>query len=264
MPQITTSNNIASKAVIHPEFQTEGDGFMKLGDIKGEFASAPKPLALMLSDWLSAGLSRVQRDGQTFIEGPDGQLLGPISGEGVFKPQAIDNQAGDIAGDNRFSNGIDPVGLAVRGPLSDMTSKANDFGSFEPRANDFGSFEPRVNEFGSFEPQVGDIPVQQVNGSIAAFEPTDSLVNFAGADARVDTEQDAFSGMNQGFATSPVNELRSDNRFVIEPMETITSFGAAMNASPEIGALNGLTASMIDPGGSPTFAQAPITDGLAL
>jgi len=275
MPQITTSNNITSKAVIHPEFQTEGDGFMKLGDIKGEFASAPEGIgadALRLA--VRGPLSRVQRDGQTFIEGPDGQLLGPISGEGVFKPQAIDNQASVIAGDNRFSNGIDPVGLAVRGPLSDMTSNANDFGSFEPRANEFGSFEPRANdfgsfelranEFGSFEPQVGDIPVQQVNGSIAAFEPTDSLVNFAGADARVDTEQDAFSGMNQGFATSPVNELRSDNRFVIEPMETITSFGAAMNASPEIGALTGLNASMIDPGGSPTFAQAPITDGLAL
>ena len=285
MPQITTSNNIASKAVIHPDFQTESDGFMKLGDIKGEFASAPEAIgADALGLAVRGPLSRVRRDGQTFIEGPDGQLLGPISGEGVFKPQAIDNQAGDIAGDNRFSNGIDPVALAVRGPLSDMTSNANDFGSFEPRANefgsfeprandfgsfephanDFGSFEPRANEFGSFEPQVGDIPVQQVNGSIAAFEPTDSLVNFAGADARVDTEQDAFSGMNQGFATSPVNELRSDNRFVIEPMETITSFGAAMNASPEIGALNGLTASMIDPGGSPTFAQAPITDGLAL
>ena len=285
MPQITTSNNIASKAVIHPDFQTEGDGFMKLGDIKGEFASAPEAIgADALGLAVRGPLSRVQRDGQTFIEGPDGQLLGPISGEGVFKPQAIDNQAGDIAGDNPFSNGIDPVGLAVRGPLSDMTSKANDFGSFEPRANEFGSFEPRANdfggfeprandfgssepranEFGSFEPQVGDIPVQQVNGSIAAFEPTDSLVNFAGADARVDTEQDAFSGMNQGFATSPVNELRSDNRFVIEPMETITSFGAAMNASPEIGALTGLNASMIDPGGSPTFAQAPITDGLAL
>ena len=194
MPQITTSNNIASKAVIHPDFQTEGDGFMKLGDIKGEFASAPEAI------------------------------------------------------------GADALAPAVRGPLSDMTSNANDFGSFELRAN----------EFGSFEPQVGDIPVQQVNGSIAAFEPTDSLVNFAGADARVDTEQDAFSGMNQGFATSLVNELRSDNRFVIEPMETITSFGAAMNASPEIGALTGLNASMIDPGGSPTFAQAPITDGLVL
>ena len=301
MSQITTSNNIASKAVIHPNFQTEGDGFMKLATSK---VNLHQPEAWREAlDWLSAGLSRVQRDGQTFIEGPmgncwdpsvvkvssnprpsthrasswrqplqqridpvggrprplsrvqrdgqtfiegpDGQLLGPISGEGVFKPQAIDNQAGDIAGDNRFSNGIDPVALAVRGPLSDMTSKANDFGSFEPRANefgsfeprandfgsfepranDFGSFEPRANEFGSFEPQVGDIPVQQVNGSIAAFEPTDSLVNFAGADARVDTEQDAFSGMNQGFATSPVNELRSDNRFVIEPMEQSRASG---------------------------------------
>ena len=223
----------------------EADGFMKLGDIRGEFASAREAIdADALGLAVRGPLSRVQRDGQTFIEGPDGQLLGPISGEGVFQPQAIDDQVGVIVEDNHFSNGIDPVGLAVRGPLSYMA--------------------PNADDFGSFETQVGDIPVQQVNGSIAAFEPMDSLVNFAGADARVDTEQDAFSGMNQGFATSPVNELRSDNRFVIEPMETITSFGAAMNASPEIGALTGLNASMIDPGGSPTFAQAPITDGLAL
>ena len=237
MPQITTSNNIASKAVIHPDFQTEGDGFMKLGDIKGEFASAPEAIgADALGLAVRGPLSRVQRDGQTFIEGPDGQLLGPISGEGVFKPQAIDNQAGDIAGDNRFSNGIDPVGLAVGGPLSDMTSNANDFGSFEPRANEFGSFEPRANEFGSFEPQVGDIPVQQVNGSIAAFEPMDSLVNFAGADAPTGTEQDAFSGMNQGFATSPVNELRSDNRFVIEPVNLFQGLDAGgMNYAEAVG-----------------------------
>ena len=278
MSQITTSNNIASKAVIHPNFQTEGDGFMKLGDIKGEFASAPEAIgADALGLAVRGPLSRIQRDGQTFIEGPDGQLLGPISGEGVFKPQAIDNQAGDIAGDNRFSNGIDPVGLAVRGPLSRVQRDGQTFiegpdgqllgpisgeGVFKPQAIDdqvgvivednhfsngidpvglavrgpLSDMAPNADDFGSFETQVGDIPVQQVNGSIAAFEPTDSLVNFAGADTRVDTEQDAFSGMNQGFATSPVNELRSDNRFVIEPVNLFQGLDAgSMNYAEALG-----------------------------
>ena len=32
------------KAIVHPSFQPEADGFMKLGDIKGEFASKHDPL----------------------------------------------------------------------------------------------------------------------------------------------------------------------------------------------------------------------------
>ena len=75
-----------------------------------------------------------------------------------------------------------------------------------------------------------------MNGSIAAFEPMDSLVNFAGAYAPTGTEQDAFSGMNQGFATSPVNELRSDNRFVIEPVNLFQGLDAgSMNHAEAIG-----------------------------
>ena len=59
--------------------------FLKIGGIRGEFASAREAIvADALGLAVRGPLSRVQRDGQTFIEGPDGQLLGPISGEGVF------------------------------------------------------------------------------------------------------------------------------------------------------------------------------------
>ena len=252
----------------------EADGFRKLGDIKGEFASAPEaigadalglavrgPLSDMASNAYDFGSfkPRANEFGSFEPRANDFGSFEPRANDfGSFEPRA--NEFGSFEPRANDFGSFEPRA----NEFGSFEPRANDFGSFKPRANDFGSLEPRANEFGSFEPQVGDIPVQQVNGSIAAFEPTDSLVNFAGADAPVDTEQDAFSGMNQSFATSPVNELRSDNRFVIEPMETIPSFGAAMNASPEIGALTGLNASMIDPGGSPTFAQAPITDGLAL
>ena len=36
MPHFTTFNRFASKAIVHPQYQPEADGFMKLGDIKGE------------------------------------------------------------------------------------------------------------------------------------------------------------------------------------------------------------------------------------
>ncbi len=49
--------------------------------------------------------SLVQHDGQTFYKGPDGQLLGPLGGEGVFKHQDIDAKGSVIVGDNNFMPG---------------------------------------------------------------------------------------------------------------------------------------------------------------
>ncbi|WP_137007065.1 hypothetical protein [Synechococcus sp. UW105] len=50
-------------------------------------------------------LSLVQQDGQTFYKGPGGQLLGPLGGEGVFKPQDIDTKGSVIVDDNHFTTG---------------------------------------------------------------------------------------------------------------------------------------------------------------
>ena len=44
MPHMVTFDNFSNPDVYHPEFQPEGDDFMKLGDIKGEFASKHDPL----------------------------------------------------------------------------------------------------------------------------------------------------------------------------------------------------------------------------
>ncbi len=54
-------------------------------------------------------LSLIQQGGQIYAEGPDGVMLGPISGEGVFKPQGIEYQGSVIVGDNRFMP-VDPDG----------------------------------------------------------------------------------------------------------------------------------------------------------
>lgn len=47
-------------------------------------------------------LSIVQQDGQTYYKGPDGQLLGPLGGEGVFTHQKAVGKSSVIVDDNHF------------------------------------------------------------------------------------------------------------------------------------------------------------------
>ena len=117
MPHITTYTGlIARNQVSQPT-----DAFIKLGDIKGEFQSteftgdsligvgSDSPNDMTGQGDLALGvlgpLSIVQLDGQTFYKGPGGQLLGPLGGEGVFKPQRIEDKGSVIFGDNHFRTG---------------------------------------------------------------------------------------------------------------------------------------------------------------
>ena len=242
MPHITTFDGFASKAVVHPKFQPEGDGFMKLGDIKGE----------LRSDQFGAvrgPLSFVQQDGQTFIKGPEGQLLGPISGEGVFKPQEIDQKGSFIADDNHFTNGADAVGLAVRGPLSDAQPEVDGVTGQNRTAIVHPQYQKEAKGIvhPQYQPEAGNAivhleddalinggqrvgldvgPVNQggeiwTNGGASTLNPDALMQQING------TDQSVFSELDQGFVAAPVNELRSDNRFVIEPMEAMSSFGAS-------------------------------------
>ncbi len=303
MPHITTFDGFASKAVVHPKFQPEGDGFMKLGDIKGElrsdqFGAVRGPLSFVQQDGqafikgpegqllgpisgegvfkpqeidqkgsfiaddnhftngadavglaVRGPLSFVQQDGQTFIKGPEGQLLGPISGEGVFKPQEVDQKGSFIAGDNHFTNGADAVGLAVRGPLSDAQPEVDGVTGQQRTAIVHPQYQKEAKGIvhPQYQPEAGNAivhleddalinggqrvgldvgPVNQggeiwTNGGASTLNPDALMQQING------TDQSVFSELDQGFVAAPVNELRSDNRFVIEPMEAMSSFGAS-------------------------------------
>jgi hypothetical protein len=64
-----------------------------------------------LSHGVPGSFSLVQKDGQTFYKGPDGQLLGPLGGEGVFSSQSLDDKGSVIVGDNHFRTGGDDDAL---------------------------------------------------------------------------------------------------------------------------------------------------------
>ena len=69
------------------------------------------------------------------------------------------------------------------------------------------------------------------NGGASTFgdaQPTaDGIISSLPGDMFGDSREDVFSGLNQGFIAAPVNELRSENRFVFEPMAAMTSFGGS-------------------------------------
>ena len=69
------------------------------------------------------------------------------------------------------------------------------------------------------------------DGGASTFEdaqPTaDGIISSLPGDMFGDSREDVFSGLDQGFIAAPVNELRSENRFVFEPMAAMTSFGGS-------------------------------------
>ena len=206
----------------------QADGYMKLGDIRGEFASAREAIdADALGLAVRGPLSRVQRDGQTFIEGPDGQLLGPISGEGVFKPQAIDNQASVIVDDNRFKPS--PGGDSLTGEDLPMNVWTNGSAT---------SFEDQTTQdFDSNDVVIG--VKETIDWTAANGGPGSSYLTAKAAstnNAYVDEDVDGFMKLDDIKGEFQTTDLRSDNRFVIEPVNLVQGLDAGgMNAAESIG-----------------------------
>ena len=130
--------------------------FMKLGDIKGEFqADELTGTFNALNETTNVRPSKgesisivhpafktgyktdsIDTLSETFGDG-DPRILGPISGEGVFKPQDIDARGSVIVGDNHFTP--DRGGDSLTGDGRPMNVWTNGRAtSFEDRVNDNG------------------------------------------------------------------------------------------------------------------------------
>ena len=187
------------------------------GALNSSFKAASQPVDVITNDYVTGdGSDQLQLNSNLDIPEADGFLkLGDIKGE--FSP-------------SRVADAADPVGLDVRGPLSDAQTNGGPATLIDPEYDELVGVNPEAlidPEYDELE-SVGN----QVNGTI-------------------------------GYEMQAGLDLRSDNRFVIEPMESITSFGASLNATTEFDSPAGLSGSVIDPGGSPNFAQDPVATSLA-
>lgn len=166
-------------------------------------------------------LSRVQLNGQTFIEGPEGQLLGPISGEGVFKPQGVDEQGSVIVGDNHFSQGVDAFALLVRGPLSEVQPEASTEAQAIWTNGGASTFEDRVES---------DL---DANDAVFAMVQSDGFMKLGDIKGEFQA-----STREKGWWTVDGADFRENESTVnaidsFAPMEAMRSVGAFMGTAPE-------------------------------
>ena len=163
-------------------------------------------------------LSLVQQDGQTFYQGPGGQLLGPLGGEGVFKPQDIDTKGSVIVGDNHFTTG--GGGDSLTGEARPMNIWTNGGAS---------TFEDRL--------------IYQADEDLndGAYKVMENIDWTAGSGGPGSSYLTAKIGCNAGpgdstFMTETF-DLGSENRVIGElmPPPEMHSFGASPNPVLELG-----------------------------
>ena len=286
----------------------EADGYMKLGDIKGEFAGAYEssiggfqahaltnrgqkfdldvgPVNQGANVWTTGPVTGFKADdmvSETWLT--DGSLEGYRNGSvtqevGWWTVDGADfrgihqdalsrgSQGGEEAGDSfveppvlkQVSNwdAICDVGTAIK-----QTSVADALINYHPvdahqmgelRSDHIGAFKT-LNETTNFRPQqgantsivhlehdaadtaqIGALKPSHVR-SVAASADNDSIV-YLEEDAIVgNTGANPFSELDQGFVAAPVNEIRSENRFVIEPINLFQGLDAGgMNYAEAIG-----------------------------
>ena len=187
--------------------------------------------------------SLVQQDGQTYYKGPGGQLLGPLGGEGVFKPQDIDTKGSVIVGDNHFTP--DRGGDSLTGEGSPMNIWGNGgasafedrvFGGFD--ANDFHACPNKKSDQDNNDVVIG--VKSNIDWTAANGGPGSSYLAAKTAskvDAYVDADVDGFMKLGDIKGELQTTDLRSDNRFVIErfePLAEMNSFGESLNPAPGI------------------------------
>ena len=227
MPHFTTFNNFASKAIVHPQFQEgskaivhpqfqeaakaivhpqfqpEADGFMKLGDIKGE----------VLVTWREDGAGRftgkqsnwdVICDLGTAIKQPaDLRVNGAVHQNTPMDTHPNDTLLGyPSAGSEQVRLDVGPVNQTANIWTNGGASTFNADALLQQPSDVAGLISPdqmQPAEFFSHNPEW--------------FAPGSSVDSWIEKTFGTGDGEHTFAGISQGNAFAPVNELRSDNRF---------------------------------------------------
>ncbi len=194
---------------------------------------------------------------ETFGDG-DPRILGPISGEGVFKPQDIDAKGSVIFGDNHFTPDRGGDSLTGEGRPTKIWTTGG-ASTFEDRH--VGDYDANDAVFGVRE----NIDWTAANGGPGSSYLT--AKNASQSNAYVDEDVDGFMKLGDIKGELQTTGLRSDNRFVIErfePLAEMTSFGESLNPVFEVGGTAGPGASTFmteKTGANPGQMLSPLSGG---
>ena len=208
---------------------------------------------------------------ETFGEG-DPKILGPLSGNGVFKPQDIDAKGSVIVDDKHFmpgrgseasktdprDPGINPDAIRdlinttddqdCRGRSRPMTIWGN--GDASPLEDSNWIWQDCIDVKSDLDNNDVVIGVKEnIDWTAANGGPGSSYLTAKDAsqsNAYVDEDVDGFMKLGDIRGELQTTDLRSDNRFVIkrfEPLAEMNSFGESPNPVHQLGTNSGPGAS---------------------
>ena len=195
---------------------------------------------------------------ETFGDG-DPRILGPISGEGVFKPQDIDTKGSVIFGDNHFmpDRGGDSL-MGMRHPTGPIGSKIWTNGgasTFEDRP--VGDYDANDAVFGVKE----NIDWTAANGGPGSSYLTAKTASKA--NAYVDEDVDGFMKLGDIKGELQTTDITRENRFFEELIQG-SDFVASTNPVHELGGTAGPCGSSFmteKTGANPGQMLSPLSGG---
>ena len=184
----------AGRAIVHPQFQPEADGFMKLGDIKGEFSPSREVDGISNQQaQLRNGIRDVDVGAEMLLPDTVNRALGGTAGPGgtTFSTGEGGDSLTDAGlGNNSFNQGAglhDSVHCIVGGTMCSAVSKDAD--ALVQQGHDFaGLINPdsmRPAEFFSHNPEwfaPGSAVESLVSNSNQMFSPISGEGVFAQRD----------------------------------------------------------------------------------
>ncbi len=205
---------------------------------------------------------------ETFGDG-DPRILGPISGEGVFKPQDIDTKGSVIVGDNHFTP--DRGGDSLTGEGSPMNIWGNGgastfedrvFGGFD--ANDFHACPNKKSDQDNNDVVIGvksNIDWTAANGGPGSSYLTAKTASKA--NAYVDEDVDGFMKLGDIKGELQTTDITRENRFFEELIQG-SDFVASTNPVHELGGTAGPCGSSFmteKTGANPGQMLSPLSGG---
>ena len=227
----------ASKAIVHPQFQPEADGFMKLGDIKGEFSPSRESLGgssyspwdhdiINASDFAPAtkDVGWWTVDGADFRDNNHGKRSNwdVICDVGTSIKQPADVRANGAVHQDTPTD-THPNDTLLGYPSAGSEQVRLDVGPVNQTANIWTNGDASTFNADALLQQPSDVaglispdqmqPAEFFSHNPEWFAPGSSVDSWIEKTFGTGDGEHTFAGISQGNAFAPGNELRSDNRF---------------------------------------------------
>ena len=244
------SNQFESKAIVHPSFQPEADGFMKLGDIKGDAITVDPKTGDKTDRFTTGGGGDSINSWRDVRDHNHGKFADDLTNAGQQGYTEVEwtHLKGDVWTNGSATSIRDGIkGSGFHGGLAHGAVHPDTPMDTHPNDNLLGHIGSGADALTNYRPEgFSEVEIHFVNPNAgqkgftweaAADIWTNGGASTFNAHALTQKVQHGCFEMQSGFSTENLDTgLRSDNRFVIEPVNLLQGLDAgSMNYAEAVG-----------------------------